>query len=81
MHILYAYTAIDVHKENEMRTTLDLPDPLLAEAMKLSNQKTKTAVIISALEDFVRKTRISDLKKYKGKIDIDIDLNTLRKRK
>jgi len=81
MHILYAYTAMDVHKENEMRTTLDLPDPLLAEAMKLSNQKTKTAVIISALEDFVRKTRISGLKKYKGKIDIDIDLNTLRKRK
>ena len=64
-----------------MRTTLDLPAPLLAEAMKLSNQKTKTAVIISALEDFVRKTRISELKKYKGKIDIDIDLNTLRKRK
>ena len=72
---------MDVHKENEMRTTLDLPAPLLAEAMKLSNQKTKTAVIISALEDFVRKTRISGLKKYKGKIDIDIDLNTLRKRK
>ena len=64
-----------------MRTTLDLPDPLLTEAMKLSNQKTKTAVIISALEDFVRKTRISGLKKYKGKVDIDIDLNTLRKRK
>ena len=64
-----------------MRTTLDLPAPLLTEAMKLSNHKTKTAVIISALEDFVRKTRISGLKKYKGKIDIDIDLNTLRKRK
>ncbi|MBC8374189.1 MAG: type II toxin-antitoxin system VapB family antitoxin [Planctomycetes bacterium] len=64
-----------------MRTTLDLPATLLTEAMKLSNQKTKTAVIISALEDFVRKTRISGLKKYKGKVDIDIDLNTLRKRK
>ena len=63
-----------------MRTTLDLPAPLLSEAMKLSHQKTKTAVIISALEDFVRKTRISDLKKYRGKIDLDIDLNTLRKR-
>jgi hypothetical protein len=64
-----------------MRTTLDLPGPLIAEAMRLSHQKTKTAVIISALEDFVRKTRISGLKKYKGKVDIDIDLNTLRKRR
>jgi len=70
-----------MHKEKEMRTTLDLPGPLLAEAMELSNQKTKTAVIISALEEFVRKTRISDLKKYKGKVDIDVDLNALRKRK
>lgn len=64
-----------------MRTTLDLPGPLVAEAMKLSHQKTKTAVIISALEDFVRKTRISDLRKYKGKVDLDIDLNALRKRR
>jgi len=64
-----------------MRTTLDLPASLVSEAMKLSNQKTKTAVIISALEDFVRKARISGLTKYRGKIDLDIDLNTLRKRK
>ena len=64
-----------------MRTTLDLPAPLISEAMKLSHHKTKTAVIVSALEDFVRKTRISGLKKYKGKVDLDIDLNALRKRR
>lgn len=64
-----------------MRTTLDIPASLINEAMKLSHQKTKTAVIINALEDFVRKTRISGLKKYKGKIDLDIDLNALRKRR
>ena len=64
-----------------MRTTLDLPGPLVSEAMKLSHHKTKTAVIISALEDLVRKTRISNLKKYRGKVDLEIDLNTLRKRK
>ena len=64
-----------------MRTTLDLPEPLVAEALKLSHQKTKTAVIISALEDYVRKARISDIKKYRGRVDLDVDLNTLRKRK
>ena len=64
-----------------MRTTLDLPASLITEAMKLSHQKTKTAVIINALEDFVRKTRISGIKKYKGKVDLDIDLDTLRKRR
>ncbi len=64
-----------------MRTTLDLPKTLVDEALKLSHQKTKTAVIITALEEFVRKARINDIKKYKGKIDLDIDLNTLRDRK
>ena len=64
-----------------MRTTLDLPAQLVSEAMKLSHQKTKTAVIISALEDLVRKTRIRGLTKYKGTVDLDIDLGTLRRRK
>lgn len=64
-----------------MRTTLDLPRPLVDEAMKLSHQKTKTAVIIAALEDFVRKSRIQGLKKFRGKVRLDIDLNTLRHRK
>ena len=64
-----------------MRTTLDLPRPLIDEAMKLSHQKTKTAVIIAALEDFVRKSRIQDLRKFRGKVDLDIDLDTLRSRK
>ena len=70
-----------MHMEKAMRTTLDLPGQLVEEALKLSHQKTKTAVIISALEDFVRKARISDIKKYRGKIDLDIDLNSLRDRK
>ena len=64
-----------------MRTTLDLPAPLIDEAMKLSHQRTKTGVIIVALEEFVRKTRLRSLKKYKGKVDISLDLDTLRKRR
>jgi hypothetical protein len=63
-----------------MRTTLDLPAPLIAEAMKASHQRTKTAVIVTALEDLVRKHRIHELTKFKGKVDLDIDLNSLRKR-
>ena len=64
-----------------MRTTLDLPEPLIDEALKLSHQRTKTAVIITALEDFVRKNRIQGLKKFRGKVDLDIDLATLRERR
>ncbi|MCF6211297.1 MAG: type II toxin-antitoxin system VapB family antitoxin [Gammaproteobacteria bacterium] len=63
-----------------MRTTLDLPENLLNEAMKVTHTNTKTAVIIKALEELVRKSKISDLKKYKGKIDLDIDLDEIRDR-
>jgi Arc/MetJ family transcription regulator len=72
---LYAYS-----KEAAMRTTLDLPENLLKEAMKVSHTDTKTAVIVKALEELIRKSKISGLKKYRGKIDLDINLNELRDR-
>ncbi|MCX7010958.1 MAG: type II toxin-antitoxin system VapB family antitoxin [Candidatus Sumerlaeota bacterium] len=64
-----------------MRTTLDLPDRLVEEAMRVSHQKTKTAVIISALEELVRKSRLQGLKPYKGHVDLDVDLSALRERR
>ena len=64
-----------------MRTTLDLPIDLLEEAMKATHIKTKTKVIIIALEELIRKSKISELKEFKGKVDLDIDLNTIRGRK
>lgn len=63
-----------------MRTTLDLPNDLIEEAMKVTHLGTKTKVIITALEELIRKTKISELKKFKGKINLDIDLNTIRGR-
>ena len=64
-----------------MRTTLDLPEDLLQEAMKASHSATKTGVIVLALEELIRKSKISDLKKYKGKIALDIDLDEIRDRR
>ncbi len=63
-----------------MRTTLDLPEDLLNEAMKAAHINTKTKVIVTALEELIRKSKISELKKYKGKIDLDIDLKAIRGR-
>jgi hypothetical protein len=63
-----------------MRTTLDLPDRLMQDAMKACHQKTKTAVIIAALQDLVRKTRLQQLRSFKGQVELDVDLDALRKR-
>jgi Arc/MetJ family transcription regulator len=63
-----------------MRTTLDLPEELINEAMKATRIQTKTRVIITALEELIRKSKISEIKQYKGKIDLDIDLGSIRGR-
>ena len=63
-----------------MRTTLDIPEELIDEAMQITNAKTKTAVIKIALENIVRQEQYSKLLNYHGKIDIEVDLNSLRNR-
>jgi Arc/MetJ family transcription regulator len=63
-----------------MRTTLDLPKDLLEEAMRVTQISTKTKLIITALEELIRKTKISGLKEFKGKVDLEIELHALRGR-
>lgn len=63
-----------------MRTTLDLSAPLIDEALKLTHSRTKTQVITIALENLIQKEKIQGIKKYKGKIKLDIDLAMLRQR-
>ncbi len=63
-----------------MRTTLDLPENLMSEAMKISHSRTKTGVIILALKELIRKSKISGLKNFKGKIDLDLNLDSIRAR-
>ena len=45
-----------------------------------THAETKTAVIVLALEELIRKSKISDLKKFKGKIELDINLDEIRVR-
>lgn len=63
-----------------MRTTLDIPEDLINEAMKATHINTKTKLIITALEELIRKSKIADLKKFKGTVNLDIDLDVIRER-
>ena len=62
-----------------MRTTLDLPEDLLKEAMQLSNARTKTSTVILSLQELINKRKIERLRELKGKLDLDIDLDALRR--
>ena len=64
-----------------MRTTLDLPEELLSETMKQTHTATKTGVIVLALQELIRKSKLAELKRYKGEVDLDIDLDHLRDRR
>jgi hypothetical protein len=63
-----------------MRTTLELPDVLINEAMTLTKISTKTGLIKYALENVIQQEKIRGLADYFGKITLDIDLDKLRKR-
>ena len=63
-----------------MRITIDLSDRLLSDAMKLTHTETKTDVIVLALKELIRKSKIADLKNYKSKFDLEINVNELRDR-
>lgn len=63
-----------------MKTSLDLPDDLIKEAMQLTDVKSKTEVIVLALQELIKKNKAADLKSYKGAFDLNIDIDTLRNR-
>ncbi|MCL2126783.1 MAG: type II toxin-antitoxin system VapB family antitoxin [Treponema sp.] len=63
-----------------MRTTLELPDTLVNEAMSLTKIPTKTQLVKIALENIVQREKIKGLTGYFGKLNLDIDLDKLRGR-
>jgi Arc/MetJ family transcription regulator len=63
-----------------MRTTLNLPDELLEEARRLLGFKSKTATVVLALRELVRKRRVEELKDLLGSIELDIDVAAARRR-
>ena len=63
-----------------MRTTLEIPDTLIEEAMMLTHIQTKTELVKTALRNLIQKEKIKDIKSYYGKVRLDIDLDHLRDR-
>jgi hypothetical protein len=63
-----------------MRTTLVLPDKLVSEAMRITNSPTKTELIRTALENLIQREKIKKLTDYFGKVDLNIDIEKMRRR-
>jgi hypothetical protein len=63
-----------------MKTTLDLPESLVEEAMAVTNISTEAELMKTALERLIQQEKVTGIKKYFGKLNLDIDLDTLRGR-
>ncbi len=63
-----------------MRTTLDLPEELLERAMAITKSKSKTETIKKALINIIEQDEREKVLRYHGKLSLDIDLDSLRKR-
>ena len=65
-----------------MKTTFDLPNDLMAEAVAVRGGDTKTATIIYALQQLIRFDKLSKLRAMRGSMpDFAIDLDATRSRR
>ena len=61
-----------------MRTNIDIDDKLLAEAMKATGASTKREVVELGLASLVSMKRQERVRKYRGKLKWEGDLNQMR---
>ncbi|HEY5792820.1 MAG TPA: type II toxin-antitoxin system VapB family antitoxin [Chthoniobacterales bacterium] len=52
-----------------MKTTIDIPEKELRDAMRFTKAKTKKEAILAVLADYNRRQRMAELIKYSGTFD------------
>jgi len=64
-----------------MKTTVDIPDKVLVDAMRFARAKTKREAIVLAMEDFNRRKRMAELIRHAGTCDALITTTELQKQR
>jgi Arc/MetJ family transcription regulator len=64
-----------------MKTTIDIPDQELEDAMKFTGAKTKREAIVTAISEFNRRRRMAQLLKYSASSKSLITADELQKRR
>lgn len=63
-----------------MRTTLNIPEPLIEEARRMLGFKSKSDTVVVALQELIRRRRIEELKSIFGSVRLEIDIPRSRRR-
>ena len=64
-----------------MKTTVDIPDEELEDAMRFSGAQTKREAIVTAIVEFNRRRRMAELVKYSGSSGTFITAEVLRQQR
>jgi len=63
-----------------MRTTLIIPDNLMKDLIEETGEKSKTTLVCRSLEEMLQRVRRENLKRLRGKLQLDLDLEALRQK-
>ncbi len=61
-----------------MKTTLDIPDELIKEAMLASKSRTKTEAVVAGLKELVLRKKIENVLSSAGKLEFSDDWEKAR---
>lgn len=67
--------------EADMRTTLNIDDEALAQAMQYAEGRTKTSLVNEALLEYARRRRTKELLDLRGRVEWVGDIDALRERR
>ena len=62
-----------------MRTTLNIDDILMKKLLEITQEKSKTRAINTAIKDYIKKKQIKKILSYQGKLDIENNWQQLEK--
>ncbi len=68
-----------IGKDTHMRTNIVIDDALMDEAMKASGAQTKREAVEMGLKTLLRLSRQADIRKLRGKLDWQGDLDAMRR--
>src|SRR5579872_1089411 len=67
-----------VHRNKHMRTSIEIDDKLMQEALRLTGLRTKQEAVELGLRTLVRMYRQMEFRRFKGKLEWQGDLDGMR---
>jgi hypothetical protein len=63
-----------------LETTLIIPEDLIKELMKETGETNKTRLVRRSLEEMLTRVRRENLKRLRGRLLLDLDLDSVRRK-